>query len=86
MSKPENIYEMDLEAIDLEELTDITDSFTMGVLGLVMTDEQIMELFRKNLARSAAFKMCMRYVEAMQVLAIRAQRLYYMKENLDKLI
>jgi hypothetical protein len=86
MSDPKSIYEMDLEAIELEELVNITDSFTLGILRFVLSDHQIRELDEKNLARSVAFKMCMRYCEAMKVLAHRAYYLHNAKENLNKLL
>ncbi len=81
-----NMFQVDLEDLDFEELLASTDRFTLAILNMIYTPRQIEKLDEQGLARGIAFETCHRYMEAMHALAQRFVELESVKSSLNGLL
>jgi hypothetical protein len=81
-----NMFEANLEDLDLDALTRSCDAFSLTILRSIYSEEQIAKLDEKGLARGIAVTTCCRYVEAMRVLVQRHVALQNARTSLDRLV
>lgn len=82
----DNMFEADLQNMDLEDLMQSTDRFTILILRSLYTPEQIRKFDEAGEARGIAFMTCHRYMMAMRVMAERFTELQSIKSALNGLI
>ena len=86
MTSDENLFEADLQEMELEELMASTDRFTLVILNSIYTPEQIAKFDEQGVARGLAFETCHRYMMAMKVMAERYTELQTVRLALDNLL
>lgn len=82
----ENMFEVDLQEMELEQLLESTDRFTLMVLSSIYTPAQIKKFDEQGLARGIAFETCHRYMMAMKAMAERFTELQSIKSSLNSLL
>ena len=86
MTCEDNMFEADLQAMDLEQLMASTDRFTLTILNSIYTPEQIKKFDEAGEARGIAFETCHRYMMAMKVMAERYTELQAVRLALNNLL
>lgn len=86
MTCDDNMFEVDLQEMDLEALMESTDRFTLMILNSIYTPEQIRKFDEAGEARGIAFETCHRYMQSMRVMAERFTELQSIKLALNNLI
>lgn len=82
----DNMFEADLQEMDLEVLMESTDRFTLMILNSIYTPEQIKKFDEAGQARGIAFEICHRYMQSMRVMAERFTELQSIKSALNNLL
>lgn len=82
----DELFEADLQDMELEQLIAGTDRFTLAILNSLYTPEQIKKMNDAGKARGVAFEACHRYMLAMRVMAERFTELQSIKASLDSLL
>lgn len=86
MTSEDNMFEVDLQEMELEDLLESTDRFTLMILSSIYTPEQIKKFDDAGEARAIAFETCHRYMMAMKVMAERFAELQSIKSALNGLV
>ena len=86
MTCEDNMFEADLQTMDLEQLMASTDRFTLTILNSIYTPEQIKKFDEAGEARGIAFETCHRYMMAMKVMAERYTELQAVRLALNNLL
>jgi hypothetical protein len=86
MNEEKSMFEVDLDDLDLDELINRTDSFTLMILRNLYDEETILKLDEDGKARFVAFRVAHRYLEAMKALAERYAQLESDRAALSKLV